>query len=347
MLSGFLPQLQSHEAKCNHLNFKLDSDRHAFHQLNTVLHGGQIKSLCWKRWTWGLELSTELSVPPINTVPHGGQIKSLCWKRRGLELGTELSDHQKVVTKEAGLELCTKPSDYTTALWGIEHLGIYSTYCFAHVAEHTWAVFQHQRCDYPCFCYIQVETPHTWAVFQHQRCDYPCFCHIQVGTPHTWAICSNKQRMPSGRRWPTSAASTKFRYDLDLVQPSASEDPKVIIGILRLQLQRQGWSKMVVLKSCMSGLLSAMVIFMVSQTPLLKSVWRERKTSHIHTCMHACTHSPTQSVAKKLDVAQTDFVMGLPWLTTYALIHTHTHTHSRIHTHTHARTHTHRALQRN
>ena len=127
---------------------------------------------------------------------------------------------------------------------------------------------QCQRCDYPCFCHIQVETPHTWAVcsvrdviipvsvisrqrhhthvlsavsemwlslflsypggdtthmgcLQCQRCDYPCFCHIQVETPHTWPICSNKQRMPSGRHWPTSAASTKFRYDLDLVQPSA------------------------------------------------------------------------------------------------------------------------------
>ena len=25
---------------------------------------------------------------------------------------------------------------------------------------------------------------------QHERCDYPCFCHIQVETPHTWAVCS-------------------------------------------------------------------------------------------------------------------------------------------------------------
>ena len=48
--------------------------------------------------------------------------------------------HQKLVTKEAGLERSTKPSDYTTALLGIEHLRIDSMYCFAHVAEHTWAV---------------------------------------------------------------------------------------------------------------------------------------------------------------------------------------------------------------
>ena len=39
--------------------------------------------------------------------------------------------HQKFVTKEAGLERSTKPSDDTAALLGIKHLRIYSMCCFA------------------------------------------------------------------------------------------------------------------------------------------------------------------------------------------------------------------------
>ena len=75
---------------------------------------------------WGLELGTELSIPPVNTISHGGQIKRSGAVQNPL-FHQSVQYHMVVRSKDVGLYRTLYSTSQYNSIWWSDHCAFHQS----------------------------------------------------------------------------------------------------------------------------------------------------------------------------------------------------------------------------